>query len=334
MRWYRDLSIRLKLEGIVMVTCGAALLVASLVFTFYDRRTFLDAKTQDLITSAKMIGSNSTAAITFRDPKSAADTLGALHAQLHVVNACIYDADGKVFAKYSRDGNDARFSPPMAQQDRSAIVGRNMILFQPITLNGEFIGTIFIQADLQDLNDRFTRFGEIASIVLLISLGFAFVLASRLQRVISSPIRELADTALAVTAHENYSIRAKKHGRDEIGSLFDQFNSMLDRIQHRDVALQHAHDELEERVAERTSYLNAVIENSPLAIMVLDPEQKIQLCNPAFENLFQYTRQEIVGRPIDRLLPDGKTRTRDSPFSPLTGNLSAPRRDAFGRTAR
>jgi len=327
MRWYRDLSIRLKLEGIVMVTCGAALLVASLVFTFYDRRTFLDAKTQDLITSAKMIGSNSTAAITFGDPKSAADTLGALHAQQHVVNACIYDADGNVFAKYSRGGNEARFSPPMPQRDRSAIVARNMILFQPITLNGEFIGTIYIQADLQDLNDRLTRFGEIASIVLLISLGFAFVLASRLQRVISGPIRELADTALAVTAHENYSIRAKKHGRDEIGSLFDQFNSMLDRIQHRDVALQNAHDELEERVAERTSYLNAVIENSPLAIMVLDREQNIQLCNPAFENLFQYTRQEIVGKPIDRLLPDGEAPVLALDGKPMSTSTRRLRKD-------
>ena len=65
-----------------------------------------------------------------------------------------------------------------------------------------------------------------------------------------------------------------KGSHDEIGVLFDQFNSMLDRIQQRDVAIQKAHDELEERVEERTAYLNALIENSPLAIMVLDSEQK------------------------------------------------------------
>ena len=42
----------------------------------------------------------------------------------------------------------------------------------------------------------------------------------------------------------------------------------------------------------RTSYLNALIENSPLAILVLDPEQKVQLYNPAFEIYF-YARKRI-----------------------------------------
>ena len=97
---------------------------------------------------------------------------------------------------------------------------------------------------------------------------------------ISGPIRELADTALSVSSQENYSIRATKRGNDEIGLLFDQFNNMLDRLQQRDVALQRAHDNLEKRVAERTSYLNALIQNSPLGIMVVDSEPKVQLCNP------------------------------------------------------
>jgi nitrogen fixation/metabolism regulation signal transduction histidine kinase len=111
-------------------------------------------------------------------------------------------------------------------------------------------------------------------------------LSYRLQRVISEPIRELAKTASAVAAHENYSIRAVKRSGDEIGVLFDQFNSMLDRIQQRDVAIQGAHDSLEKRVAERTAYLNALIEHSPLAIMVLDYKGTVQLCNPAFDSCF------------------------------------------------
>src|SRR6202049_1542149 len=103
MRWYLDLSIRLKLQTIVMVTSAAALLVASVVFTLYDRSTFLRAKTQDLSASAKMVGSNSTAALSFGDAKSAREILAALQAKQNVINACIYDKDGRVFAIYSRD---------------------------------------------------------------------------------------------------------------------------------------------------------------------------------------------------------------------------------------
>lgn len=59
MRWHRDISIRYKLQGMVIIACGGALLAASVAFTIYDRTTFLQAKTDDLIASAQMIGSNS-----------------------------------------------------------------------------------------------------------------------------------------------------------------------------------------------------------------------------------------------------------------------------------
>jgi PAS domain S-box-containing protein len=300
----RDLSIRTKLQGILVVTSGVALLLASAVFTLYDRVTFVRAKKDDLGAAARMVGVNSTAALAFGDSKAAAEILTALEAKQHVTDACIYDKDGRVFAKYTRVGSSDAFSPPPVQKDGSAMVAQYMTFFQPITLNGEFIGTIFIEADLEDLHDRTTRFIEIAALVLLASLAVAFLLSSRMQRVISGPIAELADTATSVSTHGNYSVRATKRGNDEIGLLFDQFNLMLDRIQQRDLALQQAHDGLEARVAERTAYLNALVENSPLAILVLDPELRVQLCNSAFEKLFQYEREEIVGKPIGGLFAD------------------------------
>jgi PAS domain S-box-containing protein len=299
-----SLSIRQKLQVIVMVTCTVALLVASAVFTLYDRNTFLNAKAQGLLATAEMIGSNSTATLTFRDPVSAAEILSALRAQPRVIRACIYDKGGKIFAKYSRDREDASFSPPPVRNDASAVENGRMVLFQHILLNNEPIGVIFIEADLADLTARMMRFEVMAFLILLISLGVAYPLSARLQRLISGPIRELAQTASLVSAHENYSVRATKRGNDEIGLLFDQFNGMLARIEQRDMALQQAHDLLEKRVAERTSYLNALIENSPLAIMVLDTDQKIQLCNPAFEKLFRYSRAEVIGRPASSLFGD------------------------------
>jgi PAS domain S-box-containing protein len=307
MRAYRDLSIRQKLQMIVIATSAVALLVASAVLALFDRSAFLRAKTQDLIAAAKMVGSNSTAALSFGDAKSAGEILSALQAKPNVVNACTYTKDGQVLASYSRDRAPRDFSPPAAQAESTAIVQDHLVLYQPITLNGTFIGTIFIEADLTDLSTRITRFLEIDSLVLLASLAIAFLLSTRLQRVISGPIRELAETALSVSTQENYSIRATKRGNDEIGLLFDQFNGMLDRIQQRDIALQEARSDLEDRVVERTSYLNALIENSPLAILVLDPMQKVELYNPAFELLFQCAHREHVGEPVAALFPFEKT---------------------------
>jgi hypothetical protein len=129
MDWSRDKSTRQKLQAIVIVTCAVALVITTVAFTVYDRATSLRAKTQDLIVSAEMIGSNSTAALAFHDPGSAREILRAPQAKQHVINACIYDSGGKVFAKYSRDAAPGGFSPPPAQGNGTTIVARHMILF-------------------------------------------------------------------------------------------------------------------------------------------------------------------------------------------------------------
>jgi len=58
----------------------------------------------------------------------------------------------------------------------------------------------------------------------------------------------------------------------------------------------------ENEVRARTTQLDALIRNSPLAIVVLDAEQRIQMCNPAFEQLFFYRQAEIMGAQLDALL--------------------------------
>src|SRR5713101_3366038 len=152
MRRYQDLSISTKLQAIVMVTCGAALVVAAVLFTLYDRATFLREKTQDLVASAKMIGSNSTAALSSHDTRLARELLNALQAKQHVVNACIYDSDGTVFAKYSRSSTHFDFPPlPTAHEGGTTIVAGHMVLFQEIVLHHDSFGTIYIEADLGDV---------------------------------------------------------------------------------------------------------------------------------------------------------------------------------------
>ncbi len=45
---------------------------------------------------------------------------------------------------------------------------------------------------------------------------------------------------------------------------------------------------------EQTTYLNSLIENSPLGIVVLDRKGSVELANAAFERLFQYDRRELT----------------------------------------
>lgn len=71
---------------------------------------------------------------------------------------------------------------------------------------------------------------------------------------------------------------------------------------------------LEARIAERTreileqkQFYEALMVNSPIAIVTLDNHHKIQACNPAFEKLFGYAQGEILGQELDNLITDSTT---------------------------
>ena len=54
---------------------------------------------------------------------------------------------------------------------------------------------------------------------------------------------------------------------------------------------------------ERTNFLNSLIEMTPLGVAVLNPGFRLRMCNRAFESLFRYRRQEILGRHMSRMIP-------------------------------
>ncbi len=55
-----------------------------------------------------------------------------------------------------------------------------------------------------------------------------------MQRVIATPILELAEKMKLVTHRQDYQVRAVKTGDDEVGSLIDGFNNMLTQINSHD----------------------------------------------------------------------------------------------------
>jgi diguanylate cyclase (GGDEF)-like protein/PAS domain S-box-containing protein len=52
---------------------------------------------------------------------------------------------------------------------------------------------------------------------------------------------------------------------------------------------------------EQTSYLDSLIQNSPLGIVVLDRQGSVELANAAFEKLFQYNRHELASVDIGNI---------------------------------
>jgi two-component system cell cycle sensor histidine kinase/response regulator CckA len=58
----------------------------------------------------------------------------------------------------------------------------------------------------------------------------------------------------------------------------------------------------ERQSAEHTAYLQALTENNPSAIVAIDLDRRVQMCNAAFERLFGYKLDEIRNRVLESLV--------------------------------
>jgi signal transduction histidine kinase/CheY-like chemotaxis protein len=248
---FQDISIKRKLTAIIMIASTVALLLVSAGFVSYELFTFRKTMVSDLLTLAEIIGDRSTAALTFDNKDDASKTLQALRLKKHITGAALYDEKGNLFATYMSTNAPGDLFPRQAPSEGTLFVKDRLIVFHKFQEDG-ITGTVCLKSDLQELNERFVRYAGIILLFTVASWLVTLFLSSRLQRVISRPIFNLAETAKAVSADKNYSMRATKHGNDEMGQFIDRFNEMLGQIQKRDSELQQAHDKLELRVEERT----------------------------------------------------------------------------------
>ncbi len=255
MRSYKDLAINTKLTLLVVLSGSVALLLSCIAFVTNDVRMIRLSMINEMSTLAEVLGSNSTAALSFDDAKTARELLRSLEKQPDVELACIYDVAGHVFADYYRGDTPPSTPPGPPPAGYKFTANGYLDVTRRIDHDGRTIGTIYLHSSMGKLYDQIFWYVNIVAIVMIGSLAASIAISSRLQRAISTPILQLADAAEQVSEN-NYDIRVSKIADDELGTLYDQFNAMLEQIQQRGVAIQRANDELEVKVEKRTLELS------------------------------------------------------------------------------
>lgn len=284
----RNTPIRQKLMTMLLVTSGVVLLLTCATFIGYELLTYRRAAIRQLATLGEIIAAESTGAVAFENQRDATEILAALKAERHIVAACIYDRQGRVFSRYPAYTPDTAF-PAAPQPDGYRFEASHLIGFTPVVqVKGrERFGTLYLSSDMEAMYERLRLYGVLSLLVVVLASMVAYALSRMLQRQISLPILELAQTAQAVSVRRDYSVRAGKHGDDELGVLTDAFNHMLAQIQEQN-------EGLERRVRERTAELESANDEleafgssaahdlrTPLraitgfADMLLDPRAKI-----------------------------------------------------------
>ncbi len=125
---------------------------------------------------------------------------------------------------------------------------------------------------------------------------------------IATRVRRLEAAARQMAAGS--PVNTEVTGGDELGRLGQTLKETSILLAAQRDELRSMHNELEQRVAERTAELTlaneelhhanevrqALIQSSPLAIWALDIEGKVVFWNPAAARVFGYREEEVIGR--------------------------------------
>jgi diguanylate cyclase (GGDEF)-like protein len=229
---FRQLSIKKKLTLIITLVTTTALILGFTGITL----TYYNETRSNLIKSieheAKLVASYSQVpvALDFHDDlKRILDDITISSAHTSVI------CDREPNKIIQKDNGGGRITDEAACLLKGQIwQGEWLWVTQVIyDIAGESIGLVVLKVSTADFNAGISRFAYMALMFTLLSIGFSFILAGRLQTFISRPITDLKEATQQLCNEEHYNFRVPITSEDEIGSLSNSFNRMLEAMEHR-----------------------------------------------------------------------------------------------------
>lgn len=288
-------SIQRKLMRVFALTSGAVLLLTCAAYFAYEFFTFRQAMIQQLTILGETIATNSTAALAFENKDDATEILTALKADKHIVAASLYDKQGNLFATYPQNSKSGILLVPGSPSNETFhFENSHLAGFHPVMQGDKRLGTLYMRSDLGAMYERFQLYAGIAVLVISLSFLISYLLSKRLQQTISQPILALTKTAEAISTRGDYSVRAAKLGEGELGVLTNAFNQMLSQIEDQNLAL-----------SESSARVHAVLNSALSAVILMDAGGLITDWNGRAEEIFGWTREEVVGLPLaETIIPE------------------------------
>lgn len=202
------------------------------VFIITDVNSYKQRKVDSMISMAQVLGTNSISSIQFQDPEAARQMLEELRTvSPEIVHAQITNKQGQLFASYSEPGAETISIPAILRGKAYTFTDHQLFVSSPIISNTEVIGKVYVEVELTDLQQIKQYKYELAFILLLVAIVFSFLIAILVQGYLSTRLLKLVNAVKKIRKTGEITTAVEDKGRDEIATLIQAFNKMVEEIQ-------------------------------------------------------------------------------------------------------
>ncbi|MGB3261640.1 HAMP domain-containing protein, partial [Paenisporosarcina sp.] len=167
---------------------------------------------------------------------------------------------------------------------------RIWVLASPITDQGEILGTIYLESNIETVFEQMNEINQILAGGTAMSLAITIILGILIAQTITRPISDMRRQAQAM-AKGNFSRKVRVYGNDEIGQLAIAFNHLTNRLQ-----------EAQSTTEGERRKLASVLSNMTDGVIATDRKGRIILINDPALRLLRVSRDLVLHRPISSVL--------------------------------
>ncbi|HSO57094.1 MAG TPA: cell wall metabolism sensor histidine kinase WalK [Paenisporosarcina sp.] len=167
---------------------------------------------------------------------------------------------------------------------------RIWVLASPIIFQGEVLGTIYLESNIETVYNQMTEINRILAGGTAMSLAITVILGILIAQTITRPISDMRRQAQAM-AKGNFSRKVRVYGNDEIGQLAIAFNHLTNRLQ-----------EAQSTTEGERRKLASVLSNMTDGVIATDRKGRIILINDPALRLLRVPRELVLHRPISSVL--------------------------------
>ena len=294
---FYNLPIEKKLRYAMLATVEIVLIMTLIIYSAIDYSKSKEALVSQLESITYVIGSSTKESVKERNSKHISKILNSLLLIPSVQQAYITDKEGNILSSLvqKKKGSRNLLFTKIEKSSQIDVIG-------PIYYNQALVGKVRIRGDLSLLIEKVTINILLGSLIILIALLFSYVIASKFQKIIASPIIKLAKAMSDFSNKKTFDVQLIKESQDEIGDLYDNFNEMIQQIRDRDTILSRHKEELEQTVRQRTKELNSTNKSLKKAIYEANEAKEVALTAAKTKSTFLANMSHEIRTPMNGIL--------------------------------